>query len=50
MCDQVIIAFPLPYKVTLARPGRFSEREPMVHVIDNWVLDQVLDTGNAEIS
>jgi len=34
----------------LARPGRFSEREPMVHVIDNWVLDQVLDTGNAEIS
>ena len=27
----------------LARPGRFSDREPLVHVIDNWVLDQVLD-------
>ena len=26
----------------LARPGRFSEREPLVHVIDNWVLDRVL--------
>ncbi len=27
----------------LARPGRFSHREPLVHVIDNWVLDRVLD-------
>ena len=27
----------------LARPGRFSHREPLVHAIDNWVLDQVLD-------
>ena len=26
----------------LARAGRFSHREPLVHVIDNWVLDQVL--------
>jgi phenylpropionate dioxygenase-like ring-hydroxylating dioxygenase large terminal subunit len=26
-----------------APPGRFSYREPMVHVIDNWVLDRVLD-------
>ncbi len=25
------------------RPGRFSHREPLVHTIDNWVLDQVLD-------
>lgn len=24
-------------------PGRFSYREPLVHQIDNWVLDQVLD-------
>jgi choline monooxygenase len=24
------------------RPGRFSHREPLVHRIDNWVLDQVL--------
>lgn len=24
------------------RPGRFSYREPLVHKIDNWVLDQVL--------
>ncbi len=27
----------------LARPGRFSHREPLVHAIDNWILDQVLD-------
>jgi phenylpropionate dioxygenase-like ring-hydroxylating dioxygenase large terminal subunit len=27
----------------LARPGRFSWREPLVHQIDNWVLDRVLD-------
>jgi len=26
-----------------APPGRFSHREPLVHQIDNWVLDQVLD-------
>lgn len=26
-----------------ARPGRFSHREPLVHVIDNWILDRVLD-------
>ncbi len=26
----------------LARPGRFSHREPLVHEIDNWVLDRVL--------
>jgi hypothetical protein len=25
-----------------ARPGRFSHREPLVHQIDNWVLDKVL--------
>jgi phenylpropionate dioxygenase-like ring-hydroxylating dioxygenase large terminal subunit len=25
-----------------ARPGRFSYREPLVHQIDNWVLDKVL--------
>ena len=25
------------------RPGRFSYMEPLVHVIDNWVLDRVLD-------
>ena len=27
----------------LVRPGRFSRREPLVHAIDNWILDQVLD-------
>ena len=27
----------------LARPGRFSHREPLVHAIDNWILDQLLD-------
>jgi phenylpropionate dioxygenase-like ring-hydroxylating dioxygenase large terminal subunit len=26
-----------------APPGRFSHREPLVHQIDNWILDQVLD-------
>jgi choline monooxygenase len=26
-----------------APPGRFSYREPMVHEIDNWILDRVLD-------
>ncbi|MBI3708703.1 MAG: hypothetical protein HY246_13645, partial [Proteobacteria bacterium] len=26
-----------------ARAGRFSHREPLVHAIDNWVLDRVLD-------
>jgi phenylpropionate dioxygenase-like ring-hydroxylating dioxygenase large terminal subunit len=27
-----------------ARAGRFSYREPLVHVIDNWILDRVLDS------
>jgi len=26
-----------------ARAGRFSHREPLVHEIDNWILDRVLD-------
>ena len=26
-----------------AKPGRFSYREPLVHEIDNWILDRVLD-------
>ena len=26
----------------LSRPGRFSKREPLVHAIDNWILDRVL--------
>jgi choline monooxygenase len=26
-----------------APPGRFSHREPLVHEIDNWVLDRVID-------
>jgi choline monooxygenase len=26
-----------------ALPGRFSHREPLVHTIDNWILDRVLD-------
>ncbi len=26
----------------LAMPGRFSHREPLVHTIDNWILDRVL--------
>ncbi len=27
----------------MARPGRFCHREPLVHAIDNWILDRVLD-------
>ena len=27
----------------LARPGRFSHREPLVHAINNWTLGPVLD-------
>ncbi|HEX3538530.1 MAG TPA: aromatic ring-hydroxylating dioxygenase subunit alpha [Stellaceae bacterium] len=26
-----------------ARPGRFSHREPLVHEIDKWILERVLD-------
>src|SRR5688572_15003176 len=26
----------------LSRPGRLSEHEPLIHAIDNWVLDHVL--------
>lgn len=26
-----------------SKPGRFSYREPLVHQIDNWILDRVLD-------
>jgi phenylpropionate dioxygenase-like ring-hydroxylating dioxygenase large terminal subunit len=26
-----------------AAAGRFSYREPLVHQIDNWILDRVLD-------
>jgi phenylpropionate dioxygenase-like ring-hydroxylating dioxygenase large terminal subunit len=29
----------------LARPGRFSYREPLVHEIGNWVLNRVLDSN-----
>lgn len=29
----------------LSRPGRFCWREPIVHAIDNWVLDRVLEVG-----
>lgn len=28
-----------------AAPGRLSPREPLVHVIDNWILDRVLGHG-----
>jgi choline monooxygenase len=27
-----------------APPGRFSHREPLVHEIDNWILDRVIDS------
>lgn len=30
-------------RVSLARPGRLSLREPVVHSIANWVLDRVLE-------
>ena len=35
--QQVGIASPF------ARPGRFCFREPLVHQIDNWILNRVLD-------
>jgi phenylpropionate dioxygenase-like ring-hydroxylating dioxygenase large terminal subunit len=35
--QQAGLASPFAY------PGRFSYMEPLVHVIDNWVLDQVLE-------
>ncbi|MPZ58330.1 MAG: Rieske 2Fe-2S domain-containing protein [Rhizobiales bacterium] len=31
----------------LARAGRLSKREPLVHTIDNWILDRVLDPAAA---
>lgn len=34
----------------LARSGRLSAREPLVHAIDNWVLDRVLDQAPARQS
>ena len=30
-------------RASLARPGRLSLREPVVHSIANWVLDRVLE-------
>jgi choline monooxygenase len=30
-----------------SRPGRFSFREVLVHEIDNWILDRVLDQGRS---
>jgi len=29
------------------RPGRLSEHEPLVHAIDNWVLDHVLGVAKS---
>ena len=26
-----------------ARPGRMSVREPVVHAIDNWILDRMVN-------
>jgi choline monooxygenase len=26
----------------LSRPGRFSSMEPLVHTIDNWILDRTV--------
>ena len=27
----------------LTRPGRFATKEKIVHALDNWILDRVLD-------
>ena len=32
----------LGVSTSLSRPGRLSEHEPLVHAVDNWVLDHVL--------
>ena len=37
--DQQQVGIASPF----ARPGRFCFREPLVHQIDNWILDRVLD-------
>lgn len=31
----------------LARPGRFSHKEPIVHALDNWVLDRLFNSPDA---
>jgi choline monooxygenase len=36
-CDMQFAGLSQPF----ARTGRFSAREPLVHVIDNWILDRV---------
>ena len=33
-----------------SKPGRLSEHEPLVHAIDNWVLDHVLGVKNRKRS
>ena len=33
--------------IALARSGRLSRREPLVHAIDNWVLDRASGSGLA---
>jgi phenylpropionate dioxygenase-like ring-hydroxylating dioxygenase large terminal subunit len=33
----------------LARPGRLTRREPLVHTIDNWVLNRVLSAEPTQI-
>ena len=33
---------------SVRRPGRFSSLEPLVHTIDNWILDRVLEAAPAQ--
>ena len=35
---------------TLARPGRVSYKEPIVHSLDNWVLDRVIGPAPSPVS
>lgn len=39
ICEQQQVGL----RSRFGRPGRLSWREPIVHAIDNWILDQVLD-------
>lgn len=45
--DEDILACELQQKgirSPFSRAGRFSKREPLVHEIDNWILDRVLES------
>lgn len=40
--NQIAVVQQQGLRSPLARPGRFSAKEPIVHSLDNWVLDRVV--------